>query len=76
MTDVLIGAVLLAIGAMLIFAALPDKNLESPRFLRFYMSVQEWSPLGSRTLRSCLFTSSGSLSPPLDPCALLVRDGM
>lgn len=45
MTDILIGAVLLAIVAALIFVALPDRNLESPRFLRFYSATVIYPPL-------------------------------
>jgi hypothetical protein len=45
MTDVLIGAVLLAIGAALIVVALPNKNQESPRFLRFHSATVIFPPL-------------------------------
>jgi hypothetical protein len=45
MTDVVIGTVLLAIGATFVFVALPDKNLESPRFLRFHSATVIFPPL-------------------------------
>jgi hypothetical protein len=45
MTDILIGAVLLAVGAALIFAGLPDKDHESPRFLRFHAATVVFPPL-------------------------------
>jgi hypothetical protein len=34
--DLVIGLVSLAIAAGLFFVGLPDKNLESPRYLRFH----------------------------------------
>lgn len=44
MTDVLIGAVLLAIGAGLMVVALPNKSQESPRFLRFHSATVIFPP--------------------------------
>jgi hypothetical protein len=42
--SILAGAVLLAIAGALIFVALPDKNHESPRFLRFHSAMVVYPP--------------------------------
>jgi len=41
----LIGGVMVAVGAVLIFIALPDRNPESPRFLRFAAATVLYPPL-------------------------------
>ena len=41
----LIGGVMVAISLALIFIALPDKKLESPRFLRFHAATVLYPPL-------------------------------
>jgi hypothetical protein len=41
----LIGSVLVAAGLALIYIGLPDKNGESPRFLRFGPALVAYPPL-------------------------------
>jgi hypothetical protein len=41
----LIGSVLIAAGIALIYVGMPDKNGESPRFLRFGQSLVLYPPL-------------------------------
>ena len=43
--DLLIGAALLAIGVLLLFLAVPNKNGASPRFLQFEASLVLFPPL-------------------------------
>jgi hypothetical protein len=42
--ELLIGTILLGIAATLIFIALPDKNGQHPRFLRFEASMMLYPP--------------------------------
>ena len=44
-SDLGIGAILLAIAFALIWLGLPNKNGESPRFLRFEQSIVLYPPL-------------------------------
>ncbi len=43
--NILFGVVLVAIAAGLIFIALPDKEHESPRFLRFHAATVVFPPV-------------------------------
>ena len=63
--DLLIGAVSLAIAAVLIFLAWPSKSGESPRFLRFQAAPALYPPLvmiflvaGAAELMKALLTAS------------------
>ena len=63
--ELLVGTILLAVAAVLIFIGLPDKNGVSPRFLQFEAAMILYPPLimvflvgGVAELMTALLTAS------------------